>query len=307
MAGLPLIFVTFDRECHVTPRPKILALRRDTAVVTSGENFAMARTASLSGSPWLPEGGWSISMCGHPAPDVQAPQFLLDRGPRMETVGQLLAREDRQRGLRPTGSRTMRTLRQSSTPRAGPALRPHCALRPLRRGKRRLPCLPVPPLPDPEGLARRRPQEGRAREFTQADIDVVGDGDLPFATTSKSRSSSPRRSTPSPSPTSCCGSTTASWPRASTRDRARGHRGVLAASTSSRRSAPRRSPNCSRKSSGPLTTRRGRPEARRHPYTDTSLVEQVRALGVTNELLEEGLTSWSRSSRPPSCALPGAS
>ena len=25
-----------------------------------------------------------------------------------------------------------------------------------------------------------RPQEGRAREFTQADIDVVGDGDLPF-------------------------------------------------------------------------------------------------------------------------------
>ena len=25
-----------------------------------------------------------------------------------------------------------------------------------------------------------RPQEGRAREFTQADIDVVGDGELPF-------------------------------------------------------------------------------------------------------------------------------
>ena len=25
-----------------------------------------------------------------------------------------------------------------------------------------------------------RPQEGRAREFTQADIDIVGDGDLPF-------------------------------------------------------------------------------------------------------------------------------
>ena len=25
-----------------------------------------------------------------------------------------------------------------------------------------------------------RPQEGRAREFTQADIDIVGDGELPF-------------------------------------------------------------------------------------------------------------------------------
>ena len=25
-----------------------------------------------------------------------------------------------------------------------------------------------------------RPQDGRAREFTQADIDVVGDGELPF-------------------------------------------------------------------------------------------------------------------------------
>ena len=42
----------------------------------------------------------------------------------------------------------------------GPALRPHRTVRPLRPGKRRAAGVPVPPLPDPEGMARRAPAGG---------------------------------------------------------------------------------------------------------------------------------------------------
>ena len=43
---------------------------------------------------------------------------------------------------------------------ARPALRPDRAVRPLRRGERRQAAVPVPPLPDPEGVARRAPAGG---------------------------------------------------------------------------------------------------------------------------------------------------
>ena len=62
----------------------------------------------------------------------------------------------------------------------GTALRPHCAVRPLRAGERRSAAVPVPPLPDPEVWRGERPQEGRYREFLQADIDVVDRDTLPF-------------------------------------------------------------------------------------------------------------------------------
>ena len=61
-----------------------------------------------------------------------------------------------------------------------------------------------------------RPQEGRFREFTQADIDVVDVGELAPTSRRRCRSSSPRRSRGCPSGSSASRSTTARSPRAST-------------------------------------------------------------------------------------------
>ena len=78
------------------------------------------------------------------------------------------------------------TPRTSGRLRARPALRPHRAVRALRPRAQRQARVPVPALPDPAGLARRAPQDGRYRQFTQADIDVVGRTSCRSTTTSRS-------------------------------------------------------------------------------------------------------------------------
>ena len=70
---------------------------------------------------------------------------------------------------------------------AGPALRPDRAVRPLRAGERRQAGVPVPPLPDPAGLARR----------------AAAGGPLPR--------SSPRPTSTSSAATSCRSTTTSRW------------------------------------------------------------------------------------------------
>ena len=137
-----------------------------------------------------------------------------------------------------------------------------------------------------------RPQEGRYREFLQADIDVVDRDTLPshyeaemplvigdaLRRRCRSRRSASR-------------STTARSARASTGARARPtRRRRCAPSTSSTRSARRRWPSC-------WPRRPGRPRRRprrawrwpRSPPPDASFADAVRALGVSDPLLDEGL------------------
>jgi histidyl-tRNA synthetase len=76
----------------------------------------------------------------------------------------------------------LRRLRQP-TPRglrSRASLRPHRAVRPLRARARRQARVPLPPLPDPAAWRGERPQVGRYRQFTQADIDIVGRDELAF-------------------------------------------------------------------------------------------------------------------------------
>ena len=120
---------------------------------------------------------------------------------------------DRQRGLRAAAAARRATRRRRRrTRRVGPALRPDRAVRPLGARARGRARLPVPPLPDPEGVAGRAPARGplsrvhpgRHRRRSPATT-------CRSTTTSRSRGSWRRRW---PGSTSCrrcgCRSTTAS-------------------------------------------------------------------------------------------------
>ncbi len=178
--------------------------------------------------------------------------------------------------------------------RAGPALRPHRAVRALRPRALGQAGVPVPALPDPAGLARRaapgaaatasspRPtstSSARASSPFHHDVEVMrvmveALGALPL----------PPRVVPVQQPQADPGL----LPRARHRRRHGGdpdHRQARqAAARDGRRAARRRrpAPRPSRPSSAWPWPASGSP--------DTSFVEQVRALGVEDELLETGLT-----------------
>ncbi|GAB3857382.1 histidine--tRNA ligase [Dactylosporangium cerinum] len=139
----------------------------------------MTRPTPLSGFPeWLPE-------------QRLAEQQVLDRLRRtfelygfspletraVEPSTSCCARGDLQGGLHAAPPAGDRRRRRRAEPR--PALRPDCPFRPLCTGARRQAAVPVPPVPDPEGVAGERPAAGRYREFLQADIDIVDRDTLP--------------------------------------------------------------------------------------------------------------------------------
>ena len=157
--------------------------------------------------------------------------------------------------------------------------------------------VPVPALPDPEGWRGERPQEGRYREFTQADIDVVDRDTLPFhyevelplvVLEALAAAADPAgrlqvnnrklcegfyRGIGADDPATCCGP-----------------------STSSTRSGPTRS--CELLVRGAGSSRRRRRGAclalAEISAPDASFADAVRALGVSDPLLDEGLAELVR-------------
>ncbi len=141
-----------------------------------------------------------------------------------------------------------------------------------------------------------RPQEGRYRQFTQADVDIVGRDDLPFhhdvevmsvMVDALGRLPIPPRLVPVQQPQAHPGL----LPRAGHRRRHRGDpRHRQARQAARRRGRPparrarRRDPGAGRSSCLDLATIR---------VGDTSFVERVRALGVSDELLDQGLDELS--------------
>ncbi|WP_026531995.1 histidine--tRNA ligase [Arthrobacter sp. H41] len=137
-----------------------------------------------------------------------------------------------------------------------------------------------------------RPQEGRAREFTQADIDVVGDGVLPFRYDVELALVVVEALGALPLPDFTL--------RVNNRKLAEGfYRGIgLDDSAGVLRSIDKLEKIGAEKVGQLLRDELGASDAQIESAlalaairtADTSFVERVRALGVTNDLLEEGLT-----------------
>ncbi|GAP60039.1 histidine--tRNA ligase [Arthrobacter sp. Hiyo1] len=162
----------------------------------------MARTASLSGFPeWLPQERLvELHVLDTLRKTFELHGFSSIETRAVETVGQLLRKgeidkevyglsrlqEDEDGG---EGGKS-----DKADPTLGAPLRPHGAVCPLCRRERRLPGVPVPPLPDPEGVAGGaapggpRPASSRRRTSTSwATASCLS------ATTSRSPSSSRKR------------------------------------------------------------------------------------------------------------------
>ncbi|MBG6184347.1 histidyl-tRNA synthetase [Arthrobacter sp. CAN_A214] len=137
-----------------------------------------------------------------------------------------------------------------------------------------------------------RPQEGRAREFTQADIDVVGDGSLPFRYDVELALVVVEALGALPLPDFTL--------RVNNRKLAEGfYRGIgLEDSAGVLRSIDKLEKIGAEKVGQLLRDELGASDAQIEAAlalaairtADTSFVERVRALGVTNDFLEEGLT-----------------
>ena len=137
-----------------------------------------------------------------------------------------------------------------------------------------------------------RPQEGRAREFTQADIDIVGDGELPFRYDVEIALVIAEALSALPIP--------AFLLRINNRKLAEGfYNGIGLTDTAGvLRSIDKLEKIGPAKVAGLLKSELGATDEQAQSALklasirtgDTSFVEQVRALGVSNELLEEGLT-----------------
>ena len=94
-----------------------------------------------------------------PARDLRAARLRQHRDPRGRAARPAAAQgRDRQGGLRPAPAAGRPTTARRL--RSRPALRPDRAVRALRARERRQAGVPVPALPDPEGLARRAPAGG---------------------------------------------------------------------------------------------------------------------------------------------------
>ncbi|MDR6436197.1 histidyl-tRNA synthetase [Paenarthrobacter nicotinovorans] len=136
-----------------------------------------------------------------------------------------------------------------------------------------------------------RPQEGRAREFTQADIDVVGDGDLPFRYDVEIALVIAEALGALPIPDFRL--------RINNRKLAEGfYRGIGLTDTAGvLRSIDKLEKIGADKVAGLLKSELGATEEQARlalqlagiRTEDASFVQQVRALGVTDDLLEEGL------------------
>ncbi|HSL35585.1 MAG TPA: histidine--tRNA ligase, partial [Arthrobacter sp.] len=137
-----------------------------------------------------------------------------------------------------------------------------------------------------------RPQEGRAREFTQADIDIVGDGELPFRYDVEIALVIAEALSALPIP--------AFLLRINNRKLAEGfYNGVGLTDTAGvLRSIDKLEKIGPAKVAELLKTELGATDEQAQAALklasirteDTSFVAQVRALGVSNDLLEEGLT-----------------
>lgn len=137
-----------------------------------------------------------------------------------------------------------------------------------------------------------RPQEGRAREFTQADIDVVGDGELPFRYDVEIALVIAEALSALPIPDFRL--------RINNRKLAEGfYRGIGLTDTAGvLRSIDKLEKIGEAKVAGLLKSELGATDEQAAlalklatiRTEDTSFVEQVRALGVTDDLLEEGLS-----------------
>lgn len=137
-----------------------------------------------------------------------------------------------------------------------------------------------------------RPQEGRAREFTQADIDVVGDGELPFRYDVEIALVIAEALSALPIPDFRL--------RINNRKLAEGfYRGIGLTDTAGvLRSIDKLEKIGADKVAGLLKSELGATDEQAAlalqlatiRTEDTSFVEQVRALGVKDELLEEGLS-----------------
>ncbi|MCU1530992.1 MAG: histidine--tRNA ligase, partial [Arthrobacter sp.] len=136
-----------------------------------------------------------------------------------------------------------------------------------------------------------RPQEGRAREFTQADIDVVGDGELPFRYDVEIALVIAEALNALPIPDFLL--------RINNRKLAEGFytgigltdtAGVLRSIDKLEKIGPARVAELLKSELG-ATDEQAQAALKLASIRteDTSFVEQVRALGVSNELLEEGL------------------
>ena len=115
-------------QAHAAERvPRVPACRADRRA--RGPRRALARPSSCTASP-----------TSRPAPSSRS--TALAKGGEIDKEIYVLRR------LHADDDAT-------ATPALGPALRPDRAVRPLRAGERRQARVPVPPLPDPAGLARR--------------------------------------------------------------------------------------------------------------------------------------------------------
>ena len=137
-----------------------------------------------------------------------------------------------------------------------------------------------------------RPQEGRAREFTQADIDVVGDGELPFRYDVEIALVIAEALSALPIPDFRL--------RVNNRKLAEGFyrgiglddtAGVLRSIDKLEKIGPAKVAELLKSELGATDQQAQKAlELAGIRTEDTSFVEQVRALGVSNELLEEGLS-----------------
>ncbi|MDP5226067.1 MULTISPECIES: histidine--tRNA ligase [Arthrobacter] len=152
-----------------------------------------------------------------------------------------------------------------------------------------------------------RPQEGRAREFTQADIDVVGDGELPFRYDVEIVLVIAEALSALPIPEFRL--------RVNNRKLSEGfYRGIGLEDTAGvLRSIDKLEKIGAEKVAELLRTELGATQEQAEAAlklatiqtTDTSFVEQVRALGVEHPLLEEGLTELEQVVAAASSRAPG--
>ncbi|MFJ3957856.1 histidine--tRNA ligase [Arthrobacter sp. NPDC090010] len=152
-----------------------------------------------------------------------------------------------------------------------------------------------------------RPQEGRAREFTQADIDVVGDGELPFRYDVEIVLVIAEALSALPIPEFRL--------RVNNRKLSEGfYRGIGLEDTAGvLRSIDKLEKVGEAKVAELLRTELGATQEQAEAAlklatiqtTDTSFVEQVRALGVEHPLLEEGLTELEQVVAAASSRAPG--
>ncbi|AMM32834.1 histidyl-tRNA synthase [Sinomonas atrocyanea] len=152
-----------------------------------------------------------------------------------------------------------------------------------------------------------RPQEGRAREFTQADIDVVGDGDLPFRYDVELALVIAEALSALPIPPFRL--------RINNRKLAEGFyrgigltdtAGVLRSIDKLEKIGPERVAELLQEELGATAEQaKAALELASIRTEDTSFVEQVRALGVEDELLAEGLAELEEVIAAASAVAPG--